>query len=65
MITKKIRRGRRRCIIYVGEVNVIIAYIVPLNFVIIKYSPVILYQFFLKKVCNWELICIKIKWGDR
>ena len=41
MITRKIRTDQRRSIIYVGEVNVIITYIIPQAFVITKYSPVI------------------------
>ena len=41
MIMRKIRRGRRRCIICVGEVNVIITYIISQPFVITKYSLVI------------------------
>ena len=38
---RKIRSGRRRCIICVDEVNVIITYIIPQVFVITKYSSVI------------------------
>ena len=37
---KKIKRGRRRCIICIGEINVIITYITPQAFVITKYSLV-------------------------
>ena len=41
MIMRKIKRGRRKCIICVGEVNVIITYIISQEFVITKYSSVI------------------------
>ena len=41
MIMKKIRKYRRRCIICVGEVIVIITYIIPQEFVITKYLSVI------------------------
>ena len=41
MIKRKIRRGRRRCIICVPKLNVIITYIIPQAFVIAKYSSVI------------------------
>ena len=41
MITKKIRKDRKRCIICIGEVNVIITYTIPQAFVITKYSSVI------------------------
>lgn len=43
MITKKVRRGRRRCIICVGEINVIITYLISQTFVGTKYISVILY----------------------
>ena len=38
---RKIRRGRRKCVIPIGEVNVVITYIIPRAFFIIKYSSVI------------------------
>ena len=41
MIMKKIRRCRRRCIICIGEVNVIITYITSQAFVFNKYLFVI------------------------
>ena len=42
MMTRKKRRTRRSCIICVGEVNVIITYIIPQAFAITKYASVIL-----------------------
>ena len=41
MIMRKIRRGRRRGIICVGEIIVIIIYIITQAFAITKYSSVI------------------------
>ena len=41
MIARKIRKGRKRYIIYVEKVNVIITYIIPQTFVITKYSSII------------------------
>ena len=41
MMTRKTRRAQRRCIICVGEVDVIITYIISQAFVITKYSSVI------------------------
>ena len=41
MITRKIKKSRRICIIYVGEVNMIITYTILQTFIIIKYSSII------------------------
>ena len=51
---RKIRSGRRRCIICVGEVNVIITYIIPQAFVIIKYSSVILQQIYINFTSDFQ-----------
>ena len=60
MITRKIRWDRRKCIICVGEVNVIITYIVPYAFVIIKYSSVF-FTSSLLKIYNWFSNYLKLK----
>ena len=38
MMTRKTKKDRKRCVIGIGEVNVIIRYIIPQTFVITKYS---------------------------
>ena len=60
MIIRKIRRGRKICIICVGEVNVIITYIITQTFVITKYSLVI-FTSNLQKLYDWFSNYLKLK----
>ena len=64
MRMRKIRSGRRRCIICVGEVNVIVNIYNSTN---IGYQSILISYFAsnLWKHTKWVLICIKTNWSDR
>ena len=60
MMTRKNKKNQKRCIICVGEVDVIITYIIPQTFVITKYSSVI-FTSNLWKFYDWLSNYLKLK----